>query len=197
MGAKGWLPLVVGLLASAIALLGYLMNQAASRRERKAKLFAEALEAVKALEEMPFRIARRPASDGPTRAAIGGQLSDLFVRLGFYRAWTQIEAPRVGEAYVILLDQTQREVRPLRKAAWAADLLGVDAEAYLDGTYPVLDNKREWSLCLAIMQMELRPLVILRRRRMARMTTEFRRRPMDFGFSMSVDWRESGGSEGG
>jgi len=106
MSTAEWVTLTVGMAAAGVALVGYLLSQAAGRRQHKTHLFAEALEAVKAFEELPFRIAKRPASDATTRAELSNKVSDLFVKLGFYRAWTQIESPLVGEAYVILLDKT-------------------------------------------------------------------------------------------
>jgi hypothetical protein len=77
MSGSGWMPLVVGLIAASVALTGYVMTQAANRRRQKAKLFAEAIEAVKAFEEVPYRIAKRAASGGPTRADLGNRVSDL------------------------------------------------------------------------------------------------------------------------
>lgn len=191
MDRQYWAPLVVGLLASFVALSGYLMNQAANRRERKAKLFAEALEAIKGLEEIPFRIARRPASDGPTRAAVGDVFSDLLVRLGLYRASMQIEAPTVAVAYTLLLDQTHRQVQPLRRAAWAAPLMSTDAAAYLDGVFPVVDNQPEWGLCLAVMRAELRSFPFLHRRRTSRLVSRFQAARTGAGSPMRVRWRDS------
>jgi hypothetical protein len=127
MSGSGWMPLVVGLIAASVALTGYVMTQAANRRRQKAKLFAEAIEAVKAFEEVPYRIAKRAASGGPTRADLGNRVSDLFVKLGLYRAWLQIESPLAGEAYVLLLDRTHEEVAPHREAAWARPVHERDA----------------------------------------------------------------------
>ena len=187
MSNPGWVTLTVGLTAAGVALLGYLLSQAAGRRQQKTRLFAEALETVKAFEELPFRIAKRPASDGTTRAELSNKVSDLFVKLGFYRAWTQIESPLVGEAYVILLDKTHAEVGPHRKSAWERDLLQTDREAHLDGLFYV-DNKPETALCLAVMQRELRANAVLGRRGTKRMIAHFRQHRTHLSFSTRSPW---------
>ena len=70
MSAESWAALVTGVVAGLAALLGFLGNQLANRRERKSKIYAEALEAVQQYTELPFIIRRRPSSDGATRAAL-------------------------------------------------------------------------------------------------------------------------------
>jgi hypothetical protein len=187
MSTAEWVTLTVGMAAAGVALVGYLLSQAAGRRQHKTHLFAEALEAVKAFEELPFRIAKRPASDATTRAELSNKVSDLFVKLGFYRAWTQIESPLVGEAYVILLDKTHAAVGPLRKAAWERDLLQTDREAHIDGLFFV-DNKPETALCLAVMQRELRADAILIRRGTKKMIAGFRTHRTHLPFSTRSPW---------
>jgi hypothetical protein len=187
MSGSGWMPLVVGLIAASVALTGYVMTQAANRRQQKAKLFAEAIEAVKAFEELPFRIAKRAASDGPTRAELGNRVSDLFVKLGLYRAWLQIESPLAGEAYVLLLDRTHAEVGPHRKAAWARAVNDSDEDAHLDGIFPI-DNKPEMALCLAVMRAEFSGLAVLRRARTSRTIDDFRKNRAHLAISTRAPW---------
>jgi hypothetical protein len=146
--------LTVALIAAAVAVLGYVVNQQWKRRDRKAEVYAQALKAVRTYEELPFRIVRRKDADAETRERYGGLVSDSFIELGFYRAWLLIDSREVGDAYSILLNRTHSECRPNRQAAWATPVVKEDAEAHLGGKF-VFNNKPEWSLCVGAMRREL------------------------------------------
>lgn len=154
MSSSNWIALAVGVLTALVAAVGYLLNQAANRREHRARIYADALEAVREYEELPIRIARRGIGDAATRTELGGRISDSIVRLGFYRAWLLIESIEVGSAYGTLLDQSHRIGRRYRAEAWTRAPLTTDKEAHLVGLYS-FDNKPEWNLCMLVMRREL------------------------------------------
>jgi hypothetical protein len=56
MDAGSWAAISAGIVAGAGALVGFLGSQLANRRERKSKVYAEALAAIKEYEELPYRI---------------------------------------------------------------------------------------------------------------------------------------------
>jgi hypothetical protein len=62
MNQANLITLIVGFSAALVALIGYLLSQGSDRRNAKANSYALALQAVKEFEELPYRIARRPAS---------------------------------------------------------------------------------------------------------------------------------------
>jgi len=180
--------LIGAIITAAAGIAGYLLSQAANRRDKRTELYAQTLRAIKDLEELPYRITRRADSSGATRAAVGALISDSFLQLGFYRAWTQIDSPVIARAYILLLDQTQREVRPNRKLAWSTKVITADADAHLDERY-VSDNKLEWKLCVVVIQRELSFWAPFYRRRTQKMIDDFEvNRAIKADISTGVNW---------
>jgi hypothetical protein len=91
VGSDSRVALLAAIIAGSVAVVGYLITQAANRRERKSRLYAEALSVVREYQELPYRVKRRPASDGATRAELGEQISAVMTKLGFYLRWLQID----------------------------------------------------------------------------------------------------------
>lgn len=91
MNSESWAALITGIIAGLVALVGFLLNQLANRRERRSKIYAEALQAVQEYSELPYKIRRRASSDGATRAALGHAISDSQAQLRFYRSLLQID----------------------------------------------------------------------------------------------------------
>src|SRR5437868_3685712 len=99
---QDWGTLLGAAIAALAAVLGYAVSQQANRQARKTQFYAEALRAIKELEEMPYRIARRLDSSPETRASLGREINDIFVNVSFYLAWLEIDSPLVGRAYKLL-----------------------------------------------------------------------------------------------
>ncbi|MFF2251515.1 hypothetical protein [Streptomyces sp. NPDC058142] len=146
--------LLVGVLTASVAFFGYLLDKAAKRRDVEATHYATGLKAVKEFEELPYRISRRSTSDGPTRTELGERMSDIYVRIEFYRLWTIIHSSVVGECYAILVDRDHELVREQIKDAWASPVITIDSQNHLDGKFN-LDNVDEWNLCIDVMKREL------------------------------------------
>jgi hypothetical protein len=174
MVVDGLVGLWAAIVAGLVALVGYSLTQLANRQERKRKLYAEALAAVREYEELPFRIRRRQASDNATRAALGEQISDTFKLLRFHLAYLQIDSLEVGTAYADLVERTKRFGGPYRDTAWKEPVIRSDDEMKL-GTVYVYDNRAELSLCLLAMRRELSLTGILFRRPTRRALAELRR----------------------
>ena len=156
MDAGSWAAISAGIVAGAGALVGFLGSQLANRRERKSKVYAEALAAIKEYEELPYRIRRRPSSDGATRAALGDMVGDVLSKLWFYQAWVHTDSAEVGAAYSALMARTQGFGGPFRAAAWSTPVITKDEDAHLRDSF-IYDNKPELALCLLVMRRELSP----------------------------------------
>ncbi|WP_127502363.1 hypothetical protein [Actinoplanes solisilvae] len=164
-------PPTATLLAAAIAAVaavgGYLSAQRWKRRDDKVRLFADALQAVRRYEELPFRISRRPDSSPATRERMAGLVSDSFIELGHYRALLLLHSREAGDAYALLLNRTHRDCRPHRQQAWSMRLVRQDSDAHMGGKF-LFDNKPELALCVVAMRRSLRPFAVLRGRRTRR-----------------------------
>jgi hypothetical protein len=169
-----WAPVLAAIIAGLVALAGYLVTQFANRRDRKAKVYAEALAAVREYQELPYRVRRRAASDAATRAALAERISDVMAKLGFYEAWLQIDSPQTGSAYMDLVSRTRRQGRQHLSNAWGGKVLERDAEM-IGATAPVAwDIKPELDLCVLVMRRELGFLGFLSRPSTRRLLAELR-----------------------
>lgn len=128
MTQESWAPVATAVIAGAVALIGYLLSQHAARRERKSKIYAEALATVRSLEEMPFRIRRRPSSDPETRAALATRLSDVFTDLRFHIVYLQVDSKVVGDSFIDLVDRTREFGAKFRTDAWESPVMIADAD---------------------------------------------------------------------
>ena len=155
MSGESWVALTTGIIAALVGIVGFLLNQVANRRERKSKIYAEALEAVQEYAELPFRVRRRASEDGPTRAALGDRISDLHAKLTFYRRWLQIDSDEVSSAYEDFVDKTTTACRGYWSAAWKEPILTEDKQAPLMDARYVAKFDDELKLCLSAMRHEL------------------------------------------
>jgi hypothetical protein len=126
---------VIAILGTAIiALLTYELNRRASRRERRALAFSEALSVVEDYAEMPYRIRRRSGTP-EGRQHLTEEVSRIYSRLAFHQALLDIEAPMVAAAYRRLANEAKAEVGAQMKAAWQKPLRITDAEMNLEERY--------------------------------------------------------------
>jgi hypothetical protein len=175
MDSANLVGLSTAIIAGLVALTGYLLNQFANRRERKSKVYAEALEALREYQELPYKIRRRPDSNGTTRAALGDKTGDVVSRLWFYRAWLQTDSAEVGAAYRDLMTQTKQNGGLYRASAWSEPVLTKDEDAPLKDKY-IYDNKPELALYLLAIRRELSPFAFLLRRSTRRLLARQRER---------------------
>ena len=160
-----YVPVISATIAALTAVGGYLSAQRWKRRDDKVKLYADALQAVRRYEELPFRISRRADSKPATRERLAGVISDSFVELGHFRALLLIYSREVGDAYALLLNRTHRDCRPHRQQAWNTPPLVRDSGVHLGGKF-LFDNKEELALCVSVMRRSLMPTAFFRRRQM-------------------------------
>ena len=157
---SNWIPLLSAFVAALAAFSGYLLNQRAARRQRKAQFYAEALQAVKEFEELPYRIAKRKDSTGETRERLGGIVNDSYVKLSFYQAWLRIDSPRVSPAYDGLARRAARFGAPQQVDAWSRPVIDADTDMDLGVEY-YYGTRPELAICVTAMRRELGLLSVL------------------------------------
>ncbi|MGW7818000.1 hypothetical protein ACWGLF_07660 [Streptomyces puniciscabiei] len=155
--------LLTGLVTALVALIGYWVSQHQKRRERRADVFASALEAIQEYEQTPYLIRRREGPDAATRARISERLSASAARRRYHEAVLTLDSPIVAASYRALLVRTRRQVGPYRSDAWKLPVIASDEE-FPGSAYYAYDNEPEWDLCLLAMRRELSVFAAVRRR---------------------------------
>lgn len=144
-GPAEWATIIAAAIAAIVALAGYALTQAWARRERRARTFADALAAVEGYLEAPYRVRRRPASTPEVRAALTSALSDLQARIALLRAWLQVEAPAVAQAYEALISAARAEAGTQMADVWNSTPLARDADMNLKGARTHADRAHQTS----------------------------------------------------
>ena len=145
--------ILAAIIAGLVAVIGYLVNQYANRRDSRVRMYADALQAIVDFEELPFLIWRRPTLDG---AALVNQTSKIWGRVRYYESILQLESPAVGAAYVNLANMTRMQGKQFRKAAW--DNPARDAEfAHKPPASFHYSTTVQRDICLLAMRRELKP----------------------------------------
>ncbi|WP_199752602.1 hypothetical protein [Actinoplanes sp. ATCC 53533] len=147
---------VIAVLGSAItAAVTYVLSQRAAQRERQAKGFAEALNAVEDYAELPYRVRRRPGTP-EARHQLTEEVSRIQSRLAYHQALLQIEAPCVADKYRLLVGAAKNQAGGQMEVAWRQATFTTDAEMNLTNPYPrgEIDTARD--ACVVAMRVALR-----------------------------------------
>ncbi|MFI6396262.1 hypothetical protein [Nonomuraea sp. NPDC050540] len=150
------------LIAATIAILGttmtaaltYALSQRAARRERQAKVFADALSVIEEYAELPYRVRRRRSLE-EARHALTEEISRVQSRMAFHQGWLQIEAPSVASFYDQLIRAAKKQAGLQMKEAWLLPPITEDSGVNLGAAYnrTEIDNARE--MCVAAMRLAL------------------------------------------
>jgi hypothetical protein len=144
---------IIGAIVSAVVT--FALSQRASRRERQAKAFAEALGVVEDYAELPYRVRRR--LDTPeARHALTEEVSRIQSRLAYHQALLQIETPGVAACYVELVRAAKVQAGRQMQEAWRQPVRTTNAEMNLDAPYPRDEIDAARSRCVAVMRTALR-----------------------------------------
>ena len=171
---QGLATLLAALVATAAAVLGYVLTQMVGRRDRQAQRFAEALLAVYEYQESAYRIMSRADESGPTRERLGELHGKAANGIRYHFALLKVESPLVAEAYYDLFMRTRQVGALFRAWAWSRPPLRNDVEMS-ESTSLVYGNDDEIDMCLRCMRYELswwRPPG--RRRALLKQITELR-----------------------
>jgi hypothetical protein len=76
-------------------------------------------------------------------------------KVGFYRAWLQMDSVEVGAAYSHLVDQTRHFGRIHRASAWRMPIIATDEQMADDDPGFGWDTQPELNLCLDAMRRQL------------------------------------------
>lgn len=118
LSGDGIATIVAAILAAAIALIGYSIQQSTTRKERRATIYSEALRAVEDYLEAPYLVRRRDGSNG-SRQNVTTQISEIQSRLSYYCALLDLHAhTQISNAYSELVRTARSEAGPAMSAAW-------------------------------------------------------------------------------
>jgi hypothetical protein len=167
MNTANSVSLIVALIAAAVAILGYGVNQLQIHRERRARVFAEALAAAVEYIQMPYIIGTRsmPSRDlGPndralaevsTRREIGNRLREVQAKLYFHQSLIQLESVKVAEAYNRLVLQARLSGSVARKEAWRKPPITSDEEFTVQWSFRFPSVEEAWRDCIMAMRRRL------------------------------------------
>lgn len=157
--AAGWTwAQTAALLAGVIALAGalisatltYHLDQRATRRERQANVFAEALRVIEDYAELPYRIRRRSGTP-ESRHELTEQISQIQSRIAFHQAWLAIEAPGVADRYQNLVRAAKAQAGKQMTQAWNEPATTKDSQVSLGVAYPRDQIDRARGECVGAM----------------------------------------------
>jgi Tfp pilus assembly protein PilE len=150
--------IIVGIVAAVIAVKAYRTQQQETRRQQKASLYAEAVQAVEDYMECPYRILRKDGSS-QARREITQHISDVKSRISFYTGWMAIHGTtRVRAAYDSFVAAAQLEAGPQMTAAWETQPVKKDAHVPLrTPPLPRTATDRARAHLLAILEADLNP----------------------------------------
>ena len=122
LGADVIVTIVLGVativMTIALAAWNIVKQQKETRRQERARLYADALRLVGDYQEAPYRIRRRDGS-ATARRELTESISEIKSRIDFYIGWMSINAPEaVTEAYEAYVLAAQQEAGGQMTAAW-------------------------------------------------------------------------------
>lgn len=160
MNAAESVTLASALIAASVVIIGYWANHYVARRERRTRLYANALEAIADHEELPYLIWRRLSLDA---AVLTERISQGHGRLRYYQTLLHLDSPAVGAAFADLADATRAQGEELRRLAWQHPVRD-DQTAQAMPAQIAYDTHRQRDRCLEAMRLELSPWARLLRR---------------------------------
>jgi len=159
--------LIVALIAAAVAILGYAINQLQTHRERRARIFAEALATAVDYIQMPYIIGTRSVppqevdstdrmlAETLVRSEIGKRLREIQARLYFHQSLIQLESVPVARAYNRLVLQARLTGSVARKEAWRKPPITSDEEFTIQWSFRFPSVEDEWRNCITAMRRRL------------------------------------------
>ena len=142
-------------IAAVVSVMGFMLNQSWSRRDRRAKSFADAMAALTRWEQVPFTIWRRPSSSPEVRSILGKEITECYAGVTYHIALLRLESPLVGDAYVLLNNTLQQAKNDNQDRAWGSPLLTSDQDMTTDPPFEFVNAKPERDLCRLAMQRDL------------------------------------------
>ncbi|ATO16523.1 hypothetical protein CO540_23950 [Micromonospora sp. WMMA2032] len=165
---SGYQTVLAATIAALAASIGYWVTQRGQRIDRRAKLYAEALDAVHKYRNLPFLVHWRTRSDPDTRSELNRLTQDRVQNMFYFSGLLRLHCPAVAEAYDALVAKTRSQSGPYRQQAWKVPVADSDTE--FDQGHPPYDydTRSEYDACINAMRADLALLPPLRKDRRAR-----------------------------
>lgn len=142
-------------LAAVVAVVGYVIQRKIARRSERADLYADALGAVEAYLEGPYRI-RRKTKDTNNWSALSSALSDCKTAVSHHQALLQLHAPAaVAAAYDQFVSTAVREAGPKMTEAWSMPPLKNPRDVPLGVGYSRTDSDARRAELVDVMSADL------------------------------------------
>jgi hypothetical protein len=164
-GGKGWLDIAGDVVVPAVAIVAplvwavitYVRQQRANRRDRVRDLFSEALRGVADYQELPYLVRRRSDESPMKPSELARHASEVQTRLDYYVVRIRLESAAVADAFDRLVSVTRQEAGAQMTEAWSQPRIVSDAEMPLGTRYTRERAEGEKAACLAAMQAHLDP----------------------------------------
>ncbi|WP_454850191.1 hypothetical protein [Promicromonospora soli] len=154
--SAAWATILTGVVAVLIFLLGYVLQRRQARRDERAKMFAEALQAVEDYLEAPYLIRRRDGS-ATARMDLVRSTSNIQSRIEFHRAWLTIHTkPVVHEAYDAFVVAAKKEAGAQMTIEWRSRPTSRDRDVPINQPYGRRDADQARERVLRVMSRNLR-----------------------------------------
>lgn len=125
------IPLVVALGTSGV--VSHFLQRKEARKSRRRDGYAEAVAAVVAWIEYPFRVRRRTSDNPETLDALTGTAHDIQERLAYSAAWIASDDSGAHTAYSELTKAVKATAGPLLQEAWGSAPVQSASEMNLNG----------------------------------------------------------------
>ena len=122
------LTLSLAALSTAGAIIVAFVPRWSEANERRRTRYAEAVEALIAWAEYPYRVARRTDETPETLKELASLGHALQERLAFHGAWVSSENAKMGKLYQAVLTVVRGEVGPAIMAAWTKQPINTSSQ---------------------------------------------------------------------
>jgi hypothetical protein len=155
--------IIAAALAAIIAVVGYTVQRKITRRSERADLYGNAIGAVEAYLEGPYRI-RRKTDDLGNWFAISSALSNAKTAISHHQALLEMHAPAaVSAAYTAFAEAAIREAGPQMTAAWGTPPIQAPRDVPLGSGYDRPDSDAKRSAMVTAMAADLEAIGSWRR----------------------------------
>lgn len=113
-----WLTLAAGLISAGAVVVAALVPRWSEARNHRRDHYANAVQALVAWAEFPYRVARRTSNAPEVLSRLAQRGHDLQEDLACHLAWVAAENRRLGDLYCLVADALREATRPALQAAW-------------------------------------------------------------------------------
>lgn len=150
--------IIAAILAAMVAVVGYTIQRKITRRSERADLYGNAIGAIEAYLEGPYRI-RRKTAEPDNWFAISSALSDAKTAISHYQALLEMHAPAtVFNAYREFANAAIADAGPQMTAAWGTPPVSRPTDVPLRNGYDRTDSDAKRSAMVVAMAADLQAI---------------------------------------